>query len=196
MQTITKEYKVYTIDELSDDARKKAFDNHRDWLTNSWNVDGWAEYILEERKESLTKLGYKDVKILFSGFSSQGDGACFTARVDISEWIKAHKLANKYRALWLDCGEHFSINICHNSRYCYSTSTEIEEGYWSGASQKAENQMSEFVALIEKEREVIGNEIYKQLQDEYYYLTDDKTLEENFQENGYTFTAEGVMMNS
>lgn len=35
------------------------------------------DYIIEKKRE-IEKLGYNNVKIYYSGFWSQGDGACFT----------------------------------------------------------------------------------------------------------------------
>ena len=73
----TKEYKVYKFKELPKEAQAKAIKNY-----NDINVDheDWSEYILEDKKEELEKLGYNEVEINYSGFWSQDDGASFTAK--------------------------------------------------------------------------------------------------------------------
>ena len=47
------------------------------------NVDGidWWEYIENEFIESMELVGIDVSKIYFSGFWSQGDGACFDGRI-------------------------------------------------------------------------------------------------------------------
>ena len=83
MKTITRKYKVYSIDELSEDARAKALEKLYDI-----NVDyeDWSECTLDEAKEKLVTMGYSEPKIYFSGFSSQG----FECTVDLAQWIKSH----------------------------------------------------------------------------------------------------------
>jgi hypothetical protein len=73
MRTI--ETTIYEFDELSDDAKEKALDKCRDWSVDH----DWWEYLFESRAEQWAEKGYSvDPKdIHFSGFWSQGDGACF-----------------------------------------------------------------------------------------------------------------------
>jgi len=50
----------------------------------------WSEYILEEGKKGLERIGFSDPEISFSGFGSQGDGASFTSKyLDLSEFTQA-----------------------------------------------------------------------------------------------------------
>jgi len=51
----------------------------------------WYDYVFESWIEKLKTRGYEDINIQFSGFCSQGDGACFTAYVDIPTWVKHHR---------------------------------------------------------------------------------------------------------
>lgn len=74
MRTI--ETTLYQFDKLSDEAKAKALDQCRDWSTDY----DWWEYQFENFAERMSKHGYdidpaKDIH--FSGFWSQGDGACF-----------------------------------------------------------------------------------------------------------------------
>lgn len=73
-ETITLTYLKFN--ELNDDQKKKVLDNNRDI-----NVDhDWYENTIEFYTEKLKTLGFYDIKIEFSGFGSQGDGASFTAK--------------------------------------------------------------------------------------------------------------------
>jgi hypothetical protein len=74
MRTI--ETTIYQFDELSDEAKKEALDKCRNWSVEDGD---WWEYLFDSRVEQWAEKGYsvspKDIH--FSGFSSQGDGACF-----------------------------------------------------------------------------------------------------------------------
>jgi hypothetical protein len=70
---------VYRFDELSDEAKEKA----REWYREG-NLDhDWWDGVYDMWTKALNQIGFSDVRIYFSGFSSQGDGACFVARIDI-----------------------------------------------------------------------------------------------------------------
>lgn len=73
-ETIIKTWLKFS--ELSDEGKRKAIDNNRDI-----SVDyGWWDFVFEDYTIKLKKLGFWDIKLYFTGFSSQGDGACFTAK--------------------------------------------------------------------------------------------------------------------
>lgn len=49
----------------------------------------WEEHIIDEWKAELEDMGFSDVDISYSGFSSQGDGASFTADgFDFMKWVE------------------------------------------------------------------------------------------------------------
>lgn len=55
----------------------------------SWNTDhDWHESVVDLWTQALEQIGFRDVKIAFSGFWSQGDGASFTANVDSWDLIE------------------------------------------------------------------------------------------------------------
>jgi hypothetical protein len=137
MRTI--ETTVYTFDELSDSAKEKALDNHRN---REVEYDDWWDCTYDNFVEQAALKGYsiqpKDIH--FSGFWSQGDGACFTGSVrktseetlallpcDLAAEIKLHHA--KCRLLEID-----PINleltariITNNSHYSHSNTMEIVE---------------------------------------------------------------------
>ena len=65
---------TYSFKELSKEAKKKVLER-----LSQINVDydQWHDGIIEDAKECGKILGIDIDKIYFSGFSSQGDGACF-----------------------------------------------------------------------------------------------------------------------
>lgn len=64
---------VYQFNELSDEAKQKAIDNNRHW--NISDPD-WYQLVLDSWYQLLSSIGIDDAQIGFSGFCSQGDGAC------------------------------------------------------------------------------------------------------------------------
>ena len=72
MQVITKVYKVYSFSELSDSAKQQALND------NSLNLDNfWQECAIDDVKKIAALMGIDIKEVYFSGFFSQGDGACF-----------------------------------------------------------------------------------------------------------------------
>jgi len=97
------EANVYTFDEegeeggdipfaqLDDDAKETA----RDWYRSDGFDYQWWDHIYEEWTAELEDMGFGGIDISFSGFSSQGDGASFTAdSFDFLKWANWH-MSNK-----------------------------------------------------------------------------------------------------
>src|SRR5574343_1879008 len=74
METITKQYNVYEFDELTNDAKEYAINHFRDLQSDD---TFWSECIIDDAKTIGKLIGIDIDNIYFSGFSSQGDGACF-----------------------------------------------------------------------------------------------------------------------
>src|SRR5262245_18552460 len=68
---------VYSFDELSRSAQDKALEIMHDINTG---LDRWDDATFDDFREIGTTLGIEVENIYLSGFSCQGDGACFTGR--------------------------------------------------------------------------------------------------------------------
>ena len=67
----------------------------RDWYRSDGFDYQWWDHIYDEWKEELKEMGFDGSDIAFSGFSSQGDGASFTADgFDFLKWANWH-MSNK-----------------------------------------------------------------------------------------------------
>ena len=73
-ETITKTYLQFS--ELTEKQKDKVIDRNF-----NINIDDsyWYEHLKEEFETKLKKLGFYKIQVSFSGFSNQGDGACFSA---------------------------------------------------------------------------------------------------------------------
>ena len=99
----TKTINLYEFSELSEQAKKKVLNDLRfinveylQWYDS--DTDFWIE--------KLNEAGFTDAKIFFSGFSSQGDGACFDATIDPSKFTDNKRL--------LSLGQTFYISKLEN----------------------------------------------------------------------------------
>lgn len=84
-ETITVTYLKFN--ELNDDQKKKVLDNLRNINVDH---DEWNDFLIEDFKTKLESLGFIDIKVYWSGFWSQGDGASFTARHESGDITKSH----------------------------------------------------------------------------------------------------------
>ncbi len=90
-RTITKT--VYRFDELLDlheqgKVSKRAVEKAREWLTEGQTDHQWYDYLFELWRDALDQIGFTEAEIAFSGFWSQGDGASFTASVDMERLVE------------------------------------------------------------------------------------------------------------
>jgi hypothetical protein len=95
-----KEIKLFAYGELSEQAKEKA----REWYQR-FNADDsyWSECVIDDAKAQMNFLGFTIEDIFFSGFWSQGDGACFTGTWSAKD-VDAKKLEELYPSEWLDKG--------------------------------------------------------------------------------------------
>ena len=207
---------VYEFDELSDKAKEKA----RDWWREcSAYDDFWSECAIDEAIEQGNLLGItfklRDVKlnngktwqkpcIYYSGFASQGDGACFEGAWHASD-VKADKVADG----WGDAPATKEIKriarelaavakelpagcatVRHNDRYYHSRSVDITLENDDGEGNDAGITTSQQEAVEEALRDFC-DWIYRQLEDAYTYSQANEQVDDNIRCNAYTFTADG-----
>jgi hypothetical protein len=185
---IRRRYELYGFDELAPAARDKVLDSQRHLNVED---DAWYEHLLDEWKGTLEGLGYEVPRILFSGFGSQGDGACFEARVNIPAWLSRQGLAGRFRRLARASQDgDAEITIRHSGRYYHAASTEVEEQY-EGSDAETAGELEEVMALIKAEKVDLSQQIYRALEAEYTALTSDSAVADTIQGNAMLFHADG-----
>jgi hypothetical protein len=192
---------TYTFQELSDNAKQKVLSNFSDINTNF----EWYDFLFEDFTTELEEKGYKNTKILFSGFYSQGDGACFTSKeIDIEKFIKNQKLEKDFPTILKLLAENpssFSGDIEHNYRYYFATSTKVNiedntDETDENEQEKISEELIKLEKLIENDREKIGNDFYERLQNNYEELTSEKSIIETIELNEYDFLSSGQLLNT
>lgn len=181
---------IFKFDELSEDVQGKVLDNMREWDV----YHEWWEFVYEDAKECGAIIGISVDNIYFSGFSSQGDGACFEGsyvyRKGSVKEIKKHapqdeELHAIAEALYREQKQHgykLEANIKHRGRYYHSSSNDITV-YFDG--------FDTYSTDIEEALRRFMDWIYKRLEQEYKYLTSDEAVKETIEANEYEFTVDG-----
>ncbi len=201
----TKTVNLYTFNELSDSAKEKARDW---WRESSYDDSYWSECTLDDTKEQGENMGLDIDKIYWSGFWSQGDGACYTgswntSRVKAGETAKdwgdspetkeIRRIAAEFEQFAKDWPES-SFSVTHSGHYSHEYCTNFEVSLGEEADNNElvspEQWRKESDSIIETARDYM-RWIYKQLEKEYEYQNSDEVIDELLESNGYTFLENG-----
>ena len=175
-----------TFKELTKERKAKEIKKHRDINVNyDWHTDTISDF-----KDTLEILGFKNVRIEFSGFWSQSDGASFTGEFylpsdDDTLEMRLDKFKSEYPWIYEideDLFESFldfdlsgdvyneTLNIypiCH--RYSHSNTITCDND------------------SVKKFARSFSDLIYERLEKEYEYLTSDEQVIETIISNEYEF---------
>lgn len=195
--------KLYTVDELPEDVRQKVITENRG--INTFGMDWWDnvyESFIEDVKNVYgVEIPYDN--ICFSGFGSQGDGACFEidfTRAELVSLMNALGVEFKHKALldiFLDSLYRAEIKKCRN--YCYSSAYVDWSGNTGGWSERAHPAIADYIgekaeelekALDDWQKELC-RELYKKLWDECDSLESDEAVEEALMDLEIEFFEDG-----
>lgn len=194
---------------LPEETQEAILDKHRDWNTDGsydWWDDVYADFIrrMDEIGIEVSTVPVGTVRgthehpaVFFSGFGSQGDGACFEGRVD--DWTTFFQALyptefDKYQPLW-EKSESGSpaLSWTHNSRYYHYNSCtfhsdfDINNGF-DADTQPLRHAAAEVIvdeltdlceAMLYDAEEFIKDkmkDLYTQLEEEYDHLTSDEAV--------------------
>ena len=202
----TTDEKTFSIYELDDAARERALADHYDW---NIGYDDWYEFVYEDAKRIGEILGFDLRKIYFSGFWSQGDGACFVGRTMfpdkhpfevMAELVShaphdedLHSIAQDWIAAQGAVSYSAVGQITHTDRYCHEHSVAFE---WERDFDKAGPDDdgyfdSETDGTLTAPVRAFMRWIYRQLEAEYDHFTSDESIAEALEANEVRFTEEG-----
>jgi hypothetical protein len=219
-----KHTKVYQYDELSDEAKEKV----RDWYREGNCEDTyWSESVIDDAATIAGFLGldinqtaYKTMggetkyrpTVYFSGFWSQGDGACVEGawrasdvKVDkLKEYApqdkELHRIVDGLAEIAREYPDGY-FKVRHRGHYSHSGCTHFdielpceafdEAEYDSPEHKRLDEKISkDEEALIEIARDFM-NWTYRQLEKEWDYQNSDEQVEESIRANEYEFLETG-----
>jgi hypothetical protein len=112
---------IERFEALTKRQQDEILDEHRHW--NVGDIDWW-DSTYEGFKADMAAVGIRVDKMYFSGFYSQGDGACFEGRV--SDWPKFLKsVGYTCPALIQHATDHFYFRVEHSGRYYHENCTRF-----------------------------------------------------------------------
>ena len=186
--------KVYQLDELTEDAKETA----REWYRGGALDYEWYESVYEDAKTIAGLMGINIDKIYFSGFSSQGDGACFEgnysyAKQSVKKVMEyapqdknLHRIVKALYQLQKINFYQLEAHVKHSGHYYHEFCTRIDVSYLCGRYTHIDTAEE----LTELLRDFM-HWIYRQLETEYDYLLSDESVDETIKINEYTFTEDG-----
>jgi len=200
-----KEVKLFTYGELSDKAKERA----RSWYRESSRDDSfWSECAIDDAKEQLKFLGFEVDEIYWSGFWSQGDGACFTGTwrakdvakdklhpMFLEDYLK--ELAEAHAELLAIAKEYPEAyaSLTHHDRYCHENTIRFDCGDFERERETEEGDIPVWDSTAEHNFEEAARDcmrwIYHRLEKEYDWQNADEQVAENIIANEYEFTEEG-----
>lgn len=190
MITVTTARTYLKFKELSEDQKSKVIENNRDI-----NVDyDWHTYCIDDCKEIGNILGFEMKAIYFSGFYSQGDGACFTGRFSynkgflkkIKEYAPLDKeliqIASDLNELYRKSFYTVNGSISHRGHHSHERSMSLDiSNYYNDI--KGHVQEDEWLDIIAD----FAKWIYKRLESEYDYLRSDESITDTLVNNEIDF---------
>ncbi len=202
---------VYTFDELDDHAKERA----RDWYREGISHENWHEFVFDDFERICEILGVdlaiRPVRlygggtrqkscIWFSGFASQGDGACFEGsysyRKGASRAIRAYAPRDQRLAAIADQLQQtqrrnlyaLEARVTHRGRYYHEYGVEISVERNSDRFQPPTADAEDCVSEALRD---LARWLYRQLEQEYDHQTSNEVVDEGIIANGYTFTEAG-----
>ena len=184
---------LYKFDELSTESKERAissFQEDEDYLAYEWDEDTINDFTI-----ILELIGYCDIACYFSGFWSQGDGACFSAKFSRNKRClekvkkycpKEEKILDIVEQIQYEIPLHEEYEIKHSGRYYHEYCTNV---YYLGDNNKAEQLDKRFLELSRQLMKIL----YKKINDEHDYLKSSEAITEFIIANDYEFTEDGIL---
>lgn len=231
--------KLYQFDELSDRAKEKA----REWYRRvSADDTFWHEHVprshtvIDDAADVLKKCGFDTYRrraklmnstsklmpaIYFTGFWSQGDGACFEASWSPESIMDHAAFCSEYPATWTDADgvvhrsesnealqaihaesvrlaalnptRMVSWHCVHSGRYCHehSVSFHYDDERGDGDDGDTENMPADIQEEHEENARDAMRWIYRQLEREWEWQNSNEQIDETIRANEYEFTEDG-----
>ena len=184
---------IYNYEDLlkNDILKEKVLNNWR----NKYD-DFYDDCILEDYETIIEDLGYNGVKIYYSGFWSQGDGACFVCEsVDLNKIIERMEISIRL-GLKDYIVDNLGISIKHNSRYYHYRSVKInydfDNRFIGDLTEEYCNEIVEkIIDFIDEDIFTYSDKVYRRLEDEWDYQKSDEYILEMIDANDYEFTEDG-----
>ena len=211
MRTETTTRTLYKFHELSQEAQQHALENQSRFESEVFD----PEFVYDDAATIADLLGldirqtrkirndgshFYEPTIYYSGFSSQGDGACFEGTYSYKAGaLKAvkdyagrdkelHRIVKALQEIQRKNFYQLTARTKHSGHYYHSgcMSVDVERSDDKEMTDDAEETVKECLRDF-------ADWIYKQLENEYDYRTGEEACREAIEANDYEFTEKGDM---
>jgi hypothetical protein len=189
---ISVQKEVFQFEELPESAKGTAINA----------VNCFDDFVIDDAKTVAALMGWRIDKIYFSGFWSQGDGACFEGVMRyakgctkaIKSYAPQDTELQRIAQAWQDLQKRnfysLTATVKQRGHYMHSGCTSFDcEDTRTGYLESLE---------IQDEIETIGRDfmdwIYKSLEKEYDYQTSESAIVELCEANDYLFDKHGNLI--
>jgi len=190
----TKTITVYSPDALpTATAKRRAFDTLGQFETD----DDWYHWIFEEFTRRLDTRGYQNPTLAFSGFGSQGDGASFTATLDLPRLYAALEVS--LTTVPLDAVTATLTRIDHRYSHAHTVRVDVDaedDGTPCSSARTAvlDTELTALEAALTDDVRTLSNELYRALEVEYFDRIDEANLLNVAEINDYWFDEGGHLV--
>lgn len=193
---------LYQYSELSEKAKQKA----RDWYTGE-GFEFQYDFVFDDFTQICDILGIdlsdskNNSQIYFSGFSSQGDGACFNGTYRYKKNAlknmmqhapidtELHSIAIRLQSAQKTVFYKTRVKITHSGSYCHYNSMDFD--FDNDLYPDLDDESESCKAIIECMCD-LAKWLYRELENEYDYQRSDSTVAENIEANEYEFLESGA----
>ena len=164
--------------------------------------DDWWDGVYSDFREDMREVGVNVRRMFFSGFWSQGDGACFEGEFYNLRTYLDHHHKGQYPMIHklLEHGGRVYITCAHNGRYYHENSTlfsveadtfyhlvecptEFHEQIVDTWDKQLKHEMEDFERDVVEQWRSYMQDLYRRLEAEYDYLTGDEAVWEVIEAN-------------
>lgn len=195
MRTITKEYKILSYSELSEEAKKAA----RQWYLDSQDPYTFAHDLIADLE---AETGFSNLRPYYSLGYCQGDGLCLAGHIDFEEIVgdmkkvfyKDFTIAD-YKALYT-LKEYSRIDFNHTGHYYHKYSVDIDIYIDGCHSVKMYDFLEKTVnKLLKNIKEWYINtcDEYEKQGYSFFYEIEEEDLREYFECMEYEFYEDGTL---
>lgn len=204
--------KVFSFSELSDTAKKRAIELQSQSNSECWDSND-TECIYEDAATIGALIGINiDVRskknpasvdrytIYYSGFSSQGDGACFEGSYRYKKGALAaikshapkdeelHRIAKELQEIQKGHFYRLHATMTHSGHYYHSGCMNVQVFDWDNENRDIGDAEKRICQLMRD----FADWIYKQLEAQYDYVTSEENCKEQCESDGEVFTESGA----
>jgi len=188
------EITLYSFTELDDHIKKRLIEEYRSQLTVDFDpvIEGFAE--------DMAAYGATDVDVNWSGFYSQGDGACFTAGFDTVKLLSSlykydsdyDKLINRIKDCIYNvkvsavrCGQHYHYSHSNTVKACITCDN------WDDLTEHHQEQLEGLETYLTEWVRSECRSLYDSLEAHYGECTSDEFMAEDLNGLGDVYTKTG-----